>query len=89
MGEWSLATRHHGAELLSEALRGVRMGDRRPTRGLNPRVREAVGAHGPAQWDNGELIRLMESGDISRETTERIAQLLGQVDPWTDPELSD
>ena len=48
---------------------------------LQPRVREAVGARGPAQWDNSELIRLMDSGDISPETAERMAELLGQFGP--------
>ena len=57
------------------------MGDRRPTRGLNHRVREAVGAREHPRWDNSELIRLMESGDISPETVERMAELLGQPDP--------
>src|SRR4051794_1905179 len=37
-----------------------------------------IGARTPAQWDNTELIRLMESGDFSPEALERIAQLLGQ-----------
>jgi hypothetical protein len=58
---------------------------RRPTRGLNNRVREAVGARGPAQWDNSELIELMESGDVSPETMERMAQLLGQFGPRWPP----
>jgi hypothetical protein len=57
------------------------MGDRRPTRGLNPRVREAVGVQRRPQWDNTELIRLLESGEVSPETMERIAELLGLFDP--------
>ena len=50
------------------------MGDRRPTKGLNQRVREPV--HRTERDD--ELSRLMMSGDYSPETMERIATLLGQ-----------
>ena len=53
------------------------MGDRRATRGLNPRVRVAVGA-GPSQRERDDaLARLLQSGDISIETIERIAELIG------------
>ena len=58
------------------------MNDPRPTRGLNPRVREAVGARRPAQRDNGEPIRM---GDVSPETVKRIAELLRQHRPKWPP----
>ena len=57
------------------------MGDRRPTRGLNPRVRKAVGVRRERPERDDELAQLMESGDFSPETMERVAELLGQVDP--------
>jgi hypothetical protein len=63
------------------------MGDRRPTRGLNPRVRVAVGA-GPSQRERDDaLARVLESGDITIETIERIAELIGNTDdPTREPD---
>jgi len=51
------------------------MGDRRPYRRLSLRVREPI--RDRPQRDD-ELVRLMESGDFSPATMERIAELLGQ-----------
>jgi hypothetical protein len=62
------------------------MADRRPTRGVNPRVRVAVGAGPPRRERDGELARLLAIGDISIETIERIAELVEKIRP---PDLND
>ena len=55
------------------------MGDRRPTRGLNPRVRIAVGVRPSRLEQDEELARLLENGDISIETIERIVELIAAM----------
>jgi hypothetical protein len=52
------------------------MGDRRPTRGLNNRVRERL-----AYDRDAEFMRLIESRDYSAGTMERLAELLGRLGP--------
>jgi hypothetical protein len=61
------------------------MGDRRSTRGLNPRVRVAVAAGRSQRERDDALARLLESGDISIETIKRIAELIGNMDPTRRP----
>jgi hypothetical protein len=54
--------------------------DRRPTRGLNNRVREPIGRHRPDRLqDDNQRARPIESADVSPETMERLAELLGQI----------
>ena len=53
------------------------MGDRRPTRGINPRVREAVGCSRDPLYDT-ELLSLLTRGKPN--DLKRIAELLGQED---------
>jgi hypothetical protein len=58
------------------------VGDRRETRGTNWRVREAVGVRQPRpQHQDQELVQLLESGDFSQDTIQRLAEALGQTDP--------
>jgi hypothetical protein len=55
------------------------MGDRRETRGLNPRVRIAVGVRPSKTERDEELTRLVERGDISIETIEHIVELIADM----------
>jgi hypothetical protein len=57
------------------------LGDRRETRGLNPRVRVAVRAlRRKSEIPKAELVRLVESVDLSRRTIERLTTLFAQVE---------
>ena len=53
------------------------MEDRRPTRGINPRVREAVGRSPDPLYDT-ELLSLLTRG--KPKDLKRIAELLGEDD---------
>ena len=53
------------------------MADRRPTRGLNPRVRERVGCHRERPQPGDELL---ESGD-AREAMEQVTESPGPFRP--------
>jgi hypothetical protein len=55
------------------------MADRRPTRGLNPRVRERVGCPPERPQPGDELRRLLESGD--HEAMEQVTESPGPFRP--------
>jgi hypothetical protein len=61
------------------------MGDRRHHRRLGLRVREPLGRRRDRPQRDGELARLIESGDFSPATMERMAEVLGQNGPLWPP----
>ena len=56
------------------------MADRRPTRGLNPRVRERVGRPPERPQPGDELRRLPDSGD-HRDAMEQVTESPGPFRP--------
>ena len=54
------------------------MGERRHHRRFSLRVREPLGRPRDRPQRNHELTRLLEGGDYSAETMDRIAEVLGQ-----------
>ena len=57
------------------------MADRRPTRGLNPRVRERVGCPPERPHPGDELRRLLDSGDLGRDAMEQVTESPGPFRP--------